>query len=191
MKYIISVDTRKTWELNGATLSYAIIKDTREEGNDQWKYVKDSVWFENPSAHKAEKFKTFDFFVFSKKQDSAPLFATTEFSESIRRLFEQAYSAPMCHIEHCKLILPDVKFEKMEFEVLEEIDNKPYERNYMHIYVVREKQFGIKFYYSETWARYDEIIDNREDVCEMRLHPYCSDFKLVERVELEYCDEDM
>lgn len=197
MKYIISVDTQNTFELGGTKLSYAIIKDTREEGNDQWKYVKNSRWYENPSAHKAEEneFKTFDFFLIGKRQDEKPLFATTIFNDEMRRLFEQAYTPNrFCHVEKEILVLPNIPFDKMKFDVIESLDEEEYSNEYddfMQINVVREKKYGIKYIVSEKNCRYDEMLTNREDVCEIRLHPFCSDFNLVRDIELEYSDYDM
>jgi hypothetical protein len=197
MKYIIACDQKKTWMQNGITFSYGIVSETREEGNRRWKTIKDSPYFEQLTAHTAEDVKAYTLTFYAKNQNSAPVFVTTEGNEDMRRLVQQAYG--FSFMDYHTIVLPNIPFKRMQFESIENIDPSGYEVEwsgddnfeYEKIEVVREKTLGLKFYRTEKFVQYDECLTNREDVCEIRLHPYCSDFNLVKDIELDYYDYDM
>lgn len=197
MKYIIACDEKKTWMQNGVTFSYGIIKETREDGNSQWLTIKDSPYFEYLSAHTAEDVKKYTLTFYAKDQRSTPVFITIEANEDMYRLIQQAYKCGF--VDYHTIALPNIPFEKMQFDVLGEIDPSDYETEWSHddnfeferIEIVREKTLGLKFYRTEKFVRYDERLTGREDVCEIRLHPFCSDFNLVKDIELDFYDYDM
>lgn len=197
MKYIIAADEKQTWIQNGITFSYAIVKDTRDEGNRQWKTIKDSPYFECLTAHTAEDVKKFVLTFYAKDQSSTPVFITTEANEDMYRLIQQAYGFGF--MDYRTIVLPNVPLKKMQLEVLGTIDPANYGIEWSHddnfeferIDIVREKTLGLKFYRTEKFVRYDECLTNREDVCEIRLHPYCSDFGLVKDIDLDFYDYDM
>lgn len=189
MNYIITADTSKSWTIGEMDACTAEVIQDRNEANKKWVQMKNNTYFSNMKASKAQNIKKHYLRLYQTKQRNKPIFASEEKSWDIARLFRQAYGS--MNYEEFMYVLPDVDFGKMKFDHIADLDPKTYGEDYETISVVREKEFGSKFYLTTTFARYDEMLDGREDVCEIRLHPYCSDFKLVEEIEFEYRDYDM
>jgi len=190
MKYVISALEKGTWMYGGVHFAFAYVCNTREEGNKQWSTIKDSGYFDCLIARKAETVKTHNLTFYAKDQDSAPLFATLQANEDMFRLVCQVYGD--CVMEHHKIALPDIPFEKMEFDVVAELNPADHglDDEFDRIEVVREKTLGGTFYWTGKSVRYDEMLTGHEDMYEERLHPYCSHFELVEDVVLEFRDYD-
>lgn len=194
MKYIITADTQKTWTLGNLSASQARVFDDKTEGNKKWLAMKENSFFENLLPTKADDVKTVTVTLFQKKQGEKPLFASLESNWDMIRLFEMAYGS--CVTDQFTYVLPEKDLEKAEFDVIEELNPDDYpdsdgDNEFHSISVVREKEHGSKFYLTERFVRYDEMLTGREDVCEICLHPYVSDFNLVKEIEAAYDDYDM
>ena len=198
MKYIITADTRKSWTIGNLDGSHAYVFDDKITANKRWLEMKNNSYFENLFPSKAEDVEIGTIVLLQTKQGEKPLFASAEYNEDVFRLFEQAYGGKsLCNIDKFKYVLPKATIQKMEFDTLGELDPDDYDDEdykdgrFHSITIVREKKHGCKFYMTERFARYDEILTGREDVCEIRLHPYVSDFNLVKDIEVLYDDYDM
>ena len=189
-KFIITADL-KSWTLGGLEFSKAFVLKTKNEGNQEWKLLKENSHFHDLHASKGNP-KELNLTLFQKKQGEKPFFATIEYCDDMDRLLDVVYGK---HDFDCiKIVLPDIPFKKMQFDNIEKLNAEEYCDEYddwMELTVVRERMFGQKFIISNKNVRYDEMMTNREDVCEIRLHPYCSDFNLVKDIELGYDDYDM
>lgn len=191
MKYIISALEKNTWMYGSVDFAYSYICNTREEGNKKWSILKNGGHFDYLVARKAETVKTFDLTVYAKDQDSTPLFATLQANDDMLRLVCQVYGD--CVIENHKIALPNISFEKMEFDVVAELNPADHGLGdeFDRIEVVREKTLGGTYYWTSKDVRYDEMLTGHEDMCEERLHPYCTHFDLVKDVVLEFRDYDI
>ena len=195
MYYVIGADTRRIRLNNGSDFyeSYAVVNTDRNEANRCWKSMSTNGNFNYIHTTKAQNIKRFILTKYVKTQFDVPVFMTIcedhlEVERICSILGHRLYSFSN------EIVIPDIPLDKMEFDTIESLNPEEYsdeDTEYMRIRIVREKTFGLKFYLTEEYARYDEILTNREDVCEIRLHPYCSDFRLVKDIELAYDDYDM
>ena len=191
MKYIISALEKNTWMYGGVDFAYSYICNTREEGNKKWSTLKNGGHFDYLVARKSEAVKTFDLTVYAKDQHSTPLFATLQANDDMIRLVYQVYGD--CVIDNHKIALPNIPFEKMEFDIVAELNPADHglDDEFDRIKVVREKTLGGTYYWTSKDVRYDEMLTGHEDMCEERLHPYCTHFDLVKDVVLEFRDYDI
>ena len=189
MKYIITTDIEKLITLDNISVASSYVFTNRNEANTKWKEIKNREYFEYISTHTVEDVVVRCLSLYQTKQFTRPIFASIETSFDLSRLFTKAYGD--CIVEQYKFALPKIPFEKMEFNIIMELDISKYNEKFHRAYVVREKSLDTKLIISERFVKYDEMLYGRENVCEVRLHPYCSDFTLVKDVELGYYDYDM
>jgi len=189
MKYVISADTVESYAIGGLSMFESFVYDNTSRANSKWAELKTNEYFENVSAHTLDEVITRTLTLYQVQQFEKPKFASVSAPLEIERLFNQAYGA--CVSTGFTLALPRKPFEQMRFDKVDEIDASDSPDGFHKITVVRENLLGTKLIISERFTRFDEMLTGRKDVCQVRLHPYCSDFNLVKEIELGHYDYDM